>query len=301
MSPLAAMLLEPAVLDAVAQTDGVGASPWFGVGLLAVVQGLTEFLPVSSSGHLSLVSVLLARSGNAVPEAGLALNVVLHVGTLVAVAAIYGRDLIGLVRDALTGKPRPLLLVLLGSLPAGLVGIGLKDALEHVSTDPTVSAACLLVTAVLLLLGERSRRQIEKASGRGERAPGGRSVGAVDALLIGCAQAFAILPGISRSGATIATGLLRGLDARESARFSFLLGFVAIAGAAVLEVPDALSDADANIGRLLFGLALSAVVGVLALRLLLVALAKGAFVWFALYCASVGTAWLLFFEAAPSP
>ncbi|QDU84900.1 Undecaprenyl-diphosphatase [Planctomycetes bacterium Pla163] len=300
MSRVAEMLLEPSVLDAIAQADGSGASAWFGVGLLAAVQGLTEFLPVSSSGHLSLVSALLERSGNAVPEAGLALNVVLHVGTLVAVAAIYGRDLVGLLLDALKGRPRLLALVLLGSLPAGVVGIGAKSALEEVSTDPTVSAVCLLVTAVLLLLGERSRRRIATSAATAPPGTSGRTVGAVDALLIGCAQALAILPGISRSGATIATGLLRGLDARESARFSFLLGFVAIAGAAVLEVPDALGDADANIGRLFFGLVLSAVVGVLALRLLLVALAKGAFVWFALYCASVGVAWLLFFDAGPS-
>lgn len=292
-SPIAFLLL---LFEELATGNGGGDSPWLGVAILSVVQGLTEFLPVSSSGHLALTSEVLERSGNAVPEAGLALNVVLHAGTLVAVAAVYGRDLVRMFTEALRGNPRTLLLVGVGTVPAAFVGVFLKDQFEALTADPTVSAVCLLVTAALLIAGERDRRaRLEERGGLSEPG-GGRRVGLVDAILIGLAQALAILPGISRSGATIATGLLRGLDAAEAARFSFLLGFVAIAGAAVLEVPEALSDERSDPLRLVFGFVLSAAVGVAALRLLLVALSKGAFVWFALYCASVGTGWLLFFD-----
>lgn len=293
-SPIAFVLL---LLEQLGSA-GAGDSPWLGVTILALVQGLTEFLPVSSSGHLALTSEVLERSGNAVPEAGLALNVVLHAGTLVAVAVVYGRDLVRMLTEAVRGNPRTLLLVGVGTVPAGLVGVFLKDRFEALTEDATVSAVCLLVTAALLIAGERDRRARIEARGGLADASGGRRVGFTDAILIGLAQALAILPGISRSGATIATGLLRGLDAREAARFSFLLGFVAISGAAVLEVPDALADDRSEPLRLLFGFVLSAVVGVAALRLLLVALSKGAFVWFALYCASVGTGWLLFFDRA---
>jgi undecaprenyl-diphosphatase len=114
-----------------------------------------------------------------------------------------------------------------------------------------------------------------------------------DVLVVGCAQAVAILPGVSRSGATIAAGLLCGLSPRAAARLSFLLGFVAIAGAALLEVPKALGEGGASLGRLGLGFVLAAVVGLLSLRLLLVAIGRGAFRWFALYCALLGASWFL--------
>ncbi|MEZ5977115.1 MAG: undecaprenyl-diphosphate phosphatase [Planctomycetota bacterium] len=265
-------------------------SSWFGVAVLGVLQGLTEFLPVSSSGHLSLAGALLERSGNAVPEAGLHLTIVLHLGTLVAVAAVYGKDLLAIAREALTGKPRRLLLVAVGSVPAGVIGVAFGDRFDALASNPSVAATCLLVTAGLLLAGERSRRDAE-ASGRT-----GRPIGVLDAVLIGVAQAVALLPGVSRSGSTIATGMMRGIDPAESARFSFLLGFVAIAGAAALKVPEALADESVDLGRLAVGFVLSAVVGVAALRLLLLMVARGAFLWFALYCAAVGTAWLVLFS-----
>jgi len=274
------------------------AAPWFGVALLGIVQGLTEFLPVSSSGHLAIATALLERTSWRVPEAGLAFNVVLHVGTLVAVFAIYGRDMLAIVRDAFAGRPREMLLVLLGSVPAGIVGVGLSHWFESISEDPDVSAACLFLTALFLVVGDAARRRNDarNAALPLERAvPRGLTVR--DALVVGCAQAVAILPGVSRSGTTIAAGLLCGLDVRAAARFSFLLGSVAIAGAAALEVPQALNEEGASLGRLALGLVVSAASGVLALRLLLVAIGRGAFRWFAVYCAVVGASWWLFLRS----
>jgi undecaprenyl-diphosphatase len=284
---------EPSAVEATAN----GAS-WLGAALLGLVQGLTEFLPVSSSGHLAIATALLERTSWRVPEGGLAFNVVLHVGTLVAVFAIYGRDIVTLLRDALAGRPRELLLVVLGSVPAGVVGIGLSHWFESIAEDPDVSAACLFLTALFLVVGDAARRRNDarNAALPLERAlPRGLTVR--DALVVGCAQAIAILPGVSRSGTTIAAGLLCGLDVRAAARFSFLLGSVAIAGAAALEVPQALSEEGASLGRLALGFVLSGVVGVLALRLLLVAIGRGAFRWFAVYCAVVGASWWLFLRS----
>ena len=286
------------VLGAQATEATASGNDWFGVAVLAIVQGLTEFLPVSSSGHLAIGTALLERTSWRVPFGGLAFNVVLHVGTLVAVFAIYGRDILQLLRDALAGRPRELLLVVLGSVPAGVVGVGLSHWFESIAEDPDVSAACLFLTALFLVVGDAARRRNDarNAALPLERAvPRGLTVR--DALVVGCAQAIAILPGVSRSGTTIAAGLLCGLDVRAAARFSFLLGSVAIAGAAALEVPQALSEEGASLGRLALGFVLSGVVGVLALRLLLVAIGRGAFRWFAVYCAVVGASWWLFLRS----
>jgi undecaprenyl-diphosphatase len=286
------------VLGAQATEATASGNDWFGVAVLAIVQGLTEFLPVSSSGHLAIGTALLERTSWRVPFGGLAFNVVLHVGTLVAVFAIYGRDILQLLRDALAGRPRELLLVVLGSVPAGVVGVGLSHWFESIAEDPDVSAACLFLTALFLVVGDAARRRNDarNAALPLERAvPRGLTVR--DALVVGCAQAVAILPGVSRSGTTIAAGLLCGLDVRAAARFSFLLGSVAIGGAALLEVPKALAEDGASLGRLALGFALSAVVGVLALRLLLVAIGRGAFRWFAVYCSLVGATWWLFLRS----
>ena len=259
---------------------------------LAVLQGLTEFLPVSSSGHLVLGKELfgLRESG------GVLVEVALHVGTLGAVLAVYGKDLVALLRDALGGKPRYLLLLLLASVPAGLLGVLAKDFLEGLFEEPRVAGAGLLVTSALLLVSDRRRRQLEE-----QGAPRGREVGVLDALLIGVAQALAICPGISRAGSTIAAGLLRGLDAPTAARFSFLLSLPAVGGAALLEARHLDRLPDGQAWPLALAVVVSGVVGFLSLRLLLVALARGAFRWFALYCAVVGVLALVLLGQAGAP
>ncbi len=250
--------------------------------ILAVLQGLTEFLPVSSSGHLVIAKHFfgLRESGGVVVE------VALHVGTLGAVLAVYGRDLVALLREAMGGRPRYLLLLILGSVPAGLVGILAMDFLEGLFDEPRVAAGGLLVTSALLLVSDLERRRRE----RNAPVPAelGRSVNTLDAVFIGCAQALAICPGVSRAGATIAAGLLRGLDAVAAARFSFLLSLPAVGGAALLEARHLDSLPPGTAAPLAIAVVVSGLVGFLSLRLLLVALARGAFRWFALYCAILG-------------
>lgn len=253
--------------------------------VLAVLQGLTEFLPVSSSGHLVLGSELLGlRSVD-----GVLVTVALHAGTLVAVLAVYGRDLLAILRRALRGQAGELWLLLVASLPAALVGIGLGEQLEPLFESPDAAAAGLLATAAILLAGERARRRAAPAPEGREPAP--LTLG--QATVVGLAQALAILPGISRSGTTISAALLCGVDPARAARFSFLLSLPAVGGATLLEL-GALEDLpDESLRGIGLALVVSALVGLAALRLLLVALRRGSFPWFAGYCALVASAWFL--------
>ena len=255
--------------------------------LLAVVQGLTEFLPISSSGHLVLVQSLLGME-----EAPLAIDVALHVGTLLAVVVVYRGALADLARDVLAGRLRELGLLFLGSLPVGIVGFTLKDAIERGFHSARLAGVGLLVTALALGLGEAGRRR-RLATGREPRELGPR-----EALLIGAVQALALVPGISRSGTTIAAGLLLGLAPERAARFSFLLSIPAIAAAAGLALPQlhagngTAGAADGPGGNggwlLLWAVLLSGLVGWAALRGLLAFLDRGAFRWFMLYCLALG-------------
>lgn len=256
--------------------------------LLALVQGLTEFLPISSSGHL----VLTERAIGHIQDP-LLVDVALHVGTLIAVVAVYRRDVAGLFRDLLAGRLREIALIVLATIPVGLVGILFKDLLRELFQNGTAAATGLLATAVILGWGERGRRKaLAEPSGDREVRP----LTILDALLIGCGQALAILPGISRSGTTIAVGLWRGLPAAQAARFSFLISIPAILAATVLEL-GGVGAGDLTGGEmllLLWAVLFAGLVGWGALRLLLAFLGRGAFAWFALYCAALGTGTLLF-------
>lgn len=265
---------------------GASAPGLLDVTLLAILQGLTEFLPISSSGHLVLAEHLLGLE-----EGGLALVIALHVGSLISVLAVYHRDVVATLRDLFGGRPRMALLVLLASVPAGVVGILFDDWFEERFADSRSTAWELVATGVMLGVAEALRRR----RGTAERpyvplsAPG--------ALLIGVAQAVAILPGVSRSGATISTSLALGQHPVEAARFSFLMVLVAIGGAALLElrkVGGAEEGLAAGVPLTLWGIAVSAFVGWVALRLLLAFLGRGAFGWFGVYCVVLGGTWLLF-------
>jgi len=229
---------------------------WLQAVALGLVQGLTEFLPVSSSGHLVIAPYLFDWQ-----QPSLAFGVALHVGTLVAVIAYFRSDLVFLARGVLgvggLGDDdrrlarRTTVLLALASLPAAVLGLSLGSFFDELFTDPRSAAFALFVTAALLLLAERLRARRAAAALEEDRevTPAddvGRHEGTVtplDAVVIGAAQALALVPGISRAGATMATGMLRGLSRTAAARFSFLMSIPVIAGAGLLEVP-ALFDAE---------------------------------------------------------
>ena len=250
--------------------------------LLGILQGLTEFLPVSSSGHLVLAQDVL--KGFHGPAA--AFDVLLHGGTLAAVFIYFRKDLLELVRGI--GHPReggwklPLLLVA-GSLPAGVVGVFLADAIEPLFSAPRVASLGLLVTAAILVVA------VKGGSG-GRLSMEGLTL--LRVFVIGAAQAMAIVPGISRSGATIAAGMLLGLSGSEAARFSFLLSIPAVAGALLLESP-ALAQAGSPASYLAGALA-AALTGWAAIALLMRLLDRERLFPFAVYCLALGVLSLVF-------
>lgn len=225
---------------------------WLEAVLLGLLQGLTEFLPVSSSGHLTIAPYLLGLE-----PPTLAFGVLLHLATLLAVIGYFRADLWflaqGLVRaGTLTTAEhqqarRTIGLLAVGSLPAAAAGLVLEDLIGDLFENALVAAGFLLVTAGLLWFAERLRRQRTvavhgaAATAADQTLDVGRdedTVSVADASLIGVAQAFAIFPGISRAGATMATGMVRGLTRTAAARFSFLLSIPVIAGAGVLELSE---------------------------------------------------------------
>lgn len=260
--------------------------------LLGVLQGLTEFLPVSSSGHLVLGQSILGLK-----EPELFFDVLLHVGTLAAVLTFYGKDLWRIARgwcaslaggDSNEGAARTGWLLILGSVPAGIVGVFLSGLVEQMFASPRLAACALLVTGGILCLGEP-----KEGAGREEA-----EMTAKDALIIGMFQAFAIIPGISRSGATIAAALMRGVAREQAARFSFLLSVPAIAGAFALKV----KDLEAPLGEKLLPYAVGAlaagIVGAAALGWLIRLVQGGNLARFRYYCWGAGALALLYLFTA---
>lgn len=250
--------------------------------ILGLVQGLTEFLPVSSSGHLVLGQRLL---GFTEPE--MMFDVAVHVGTLLAVVLVFWDDLWSILRglfvysdqDGRRGR-RLLWLVVVGSVPTALMGLFFKDIFEVMFSSLLIVGLALLVTGWFLMataLVTKKGRQIEQ-------------VGAGRALLVGLAQGMAITPGISRSGATISTSLLLGIDRRLAARYSFVLSIPAILGALALQLHTLGPPTQAQINPLLVGAVTSAISGYAALRVLLKIVQAGHLHWFAPYCFALGLA-----------
>jgi undecaprenyl-diphosphatase len=226
--------------------------------VLGVVQGLTEFLPVSSSGHLILVPFFLHW-----PDQGLDFDVAVNTGTLLAVLAYFHRDLRDLIVGFFTGAPRsrdgefaprPMAwAILVGTIPAGLVGLFGKDWIETHLRNPEVIAMTTFAYGVLLFLADRFGRKVRTVD----------QVTILDGLVVGCAQALALIPGTSRSGVTITAALLLGFMRPSAARFSFLLT-VPISVLAALKSAKDLADAGAGAAQLApmaIGLVVSAVVG----------------------------------------
>lgn len=263
--------------------------------VLGILQGATEFLPISSSGHLVLVPWWLGWD-----DPPLTFDVMVHLGTLVAVLTFFWRDWLTLLRAGWTAlktrslhnssdqelDARLLLYLVVASIPAALAGLLLESSFEEISTPPVV-AALLLVTAGLLVYSER-------------RATSNRTLGSFtlrDALTVGAAQAFAILPGISRSGSTIAAGMMRGLPRAQAARFSFLLGTPIIMGAGAKQALDLILGneplGDGMALALVVGFLSAAVVGYACIWFLMRLLQRRRLYGFAIYCAVFGTLSLL--------
>ncbi|MGH7606906.1 MAG: undecaprenyl-diphosphate phosphatase, partial [Gemmatimonadales bacterium] len=235
---------------------------WQGI-VLGVVQGLTEFLPVSSDGHLVLMGTLLG-----VPTPGVFVEVALHVATLAAVLVVFGRRLLAVGIAALRGRPAELryaLLLALAIVPAGIVGVGLRDLVARTYDSLWFAGIGFLITGTVLWTTRRERGE-------------GQVPGTAAALGIGIGQALAILPGVSRSGLTVSVGLWARLTPAAAAEFSFLLAVPTIAGAAFVELPEARAGLQ-TVGVL--PLAVSCLVafgsGIFAIRWLLLLLQRGHF------------------------
>lgn len=224
---------------------------------LALLQGLTEFLPISSSAHLILLPVLLGWE-----DQGLAFDVAVHVGTLTAVVAFYRKDLVqiisawsrSVVGKGMTDDARLAWYVVLGTIPVGLVGITLPDVVETVLRSPLVIAAATIVFAFLLWFAEKRAKESRS------------TITLLDAVIIGLFQAVALIPGTSRSGITITAGLMTGLRREHAARFSFLLSIPVIALAGMVKGLELYKTAGpVQWDLILIGATLSAVVAYLSI------------------------------------
>ena len=261
--------------------------------ILGIVQGLTEFLPVSSSAHLVFVPALM-RIPSSVP-----FDTLLHLGTLLAVIGYFGKDVAALVKAFflsladIPGKrfgrglredpfKRLAWLLIIGSIPAGVLGYFLKRFFESLFHSVAATALLLIVTGIILWFADRTRRGNKTAS----------DLTLADGLAIGLAQAAAIAPGISRSGATISAGLFLGLEGRAAARFSFLLSIPAILGATVLQLKGISAGFHLSAGVFLAGLISSFVCGLLAIRFMMKVIQKKSLTVFAYYCWLAGGVFL---------
>lgn len=253
--------------------------------VLGIVQGLTEFLPVSSSGHLVMAQTIMD-----VPNPGVFVEVALHLATLLSVMIVYRQRVFSLASGAIRGQRdawRYIGLLALASVPAGIVGVFFKDTIERAFDAPVVTGVMLLVTGFLLW----STRKVDKT------APA-RPITWPLALGIGIAQAFAILPGVSRSGTTITAGLWGGAGGEEVAEFSFLMSVVAVGGAVVLQLGD-IGESVQQVGvvPLLTGFLVALGAGILAIRSLIWLLRNQTFHAFAYYVWIVGGLFLVYLGA----
>ncbi|MEO1496436.1 MAG: undecaprenyl-diphosphate phosphatase [Planctomycetota bacterium] len=258
--------------------------------ILAVVQGLTEFLPVSSSGHLVVANAVLEALGKPPTKDLVEVSIALHLGTLASVLVYYRREVARLLGE----DRRVLPMLVLGTVPAAIVGVGLKKGLPDATSDGILenvllAGAMFFVTAAILWWGAR---QSDK---RGDGGMTYQDLGWRSVLAVGAAQAFAILPGVSRSGSTIAAGLGVGLSRESASTFAFLLAIPAILGAGLLEGLDILETGSTgtSLTNLSAGFAVSFAVGLGALALLIRWVKRGRLAVFGWYLAPLGAAVLV--------
>lgn len=274
--------------------------------IMGIIQGLTEFLPVSSSGHLALFKILFGIE----TETGILYDVLLHVGTLSAICLVYYKDIWKLivegcciVRDAFVnvviffrnkikketesyrrvicnGYRKFVMLIIVSTIPTGVIGFFGRDAVALASEILIVPGICLIITAILLFIADRIKD--------GNKLP--KSVTYTNAFTVGIAQGIATLPGLSRSGTTITACLLCGYQRNFAVKYSFIMSIPAILGALVLELADidTISVAPAEIAYYVIGMLIAAVVGYICIKTMLVIVRKKKFTIFAIYCLLIG-------------
>lgn len=269
---------------------------WWEALILGVLQGLTEYLPVSSSGHLSIISNLFGLTG----EENLSFTVMLHVATVLSTLVILWKEIVWIFKDIFSKQSwksycdlnpgtRYAVNIIISMIPVGIVGFCLKDTVESVfGSGLTIVGIMLLVTALLLAFSYFAKpRQKENISGW-------------HAFIIGIAQAVAVLPGLSRSGSTIATGLLLGNKKEKLAQFSFLMVIPPILGEALLDTIDIAKVGFQQamngipVSSVIIGFLSAFIVGCLACKWMINIVKKGKLIWFAIYCAVVGLSTLIF-------
>ena len=256
---------------------------WFQALILGLIQGLTEYLPVSSSGHLTIGANLFGLNG----EENLAFSVAVHVATVFSTCVILWKEIVWLFQDFFKFKwnegTKYIVNILISMIPVAIVGFFFKDQVEAIfGSGLLVVGICLLITATLLAFSYFAKpRQKENIS-------------PLHAFIIGIAQAVAVLPGLSRSGSTISTGLLLGNKKEKLAQFSFLMVIPPILGEALLDVKDMLevgvetTMAGLPTTSLIIGFIAAFVSGCLACKWMIDIVKKGKLIWFAVYCAIVG-------------
>jgi undecaprenyl-diphosphatase len=250
--------------------------------ILGIIQGLTEFLPVSSSGHLEIGSVLL----DVQTTDNLMFSIVVHAATALSTIVVFRKDIAAIIQDVFKFQWNEsvdfVLKIIISMIPIGIIGLLFEKQIESFFTgNLLLVGSMLLLTAVLLAFTHLVRDKK------------GTAVKYWQAIIIGVAQAIAILPGISRSGATIATALLLGVEKSKAARFSFLMVLVPILGATALKLKDyieqpVIENQTANL-VLFSGFIMAFIAGLLACRLMIEIVKKGKLIYFAIYCAIIGS------------
>ena len=245
--------------------------------VLGVIQGLTEFLPVSSSGHLELGKALLGIEANS----DVTFTIVVHGATVLSTIVVFHRDILGLIKGALQFRSNEstdyILKIAISAIPVVALGLLFKEEIESLFSNNVLLVGCmLLVTGALLAFTYYSPRV-------------GDEVSRTKAFLIGIAQAIAVLPGISRSGSTIAVGLLLGVDKKKVARFSFLMVLIPIIGANAKDIVDGgMANSSVTAPPLIIGFLAAFLSGVLACRWMIAIVTRGKLIHFAYYCFIVG-------------
>lgn len=252
--------------------------------ILGIIQGLSEFLPISSSGHLEIGKVLLGAN----TSESMMFTIVVHGATVLSTLVIFRKEIIQLLKGLFQFKwnieTQYIVKIGLSMIPVLVVGLFFEEQIEALFTGNLVLVgAMLLYTAVLLGFTFFKKN-------------GNKNIGYIDAVIIGIAQAIAVIPGISRSGSTIATGLLLGNKKEEISKFSFLMVLAPIIGANLLSLKEADFSANASISSfsLLVGFLAAFIVGMIACRLMIKIVNRGKLIWFAVYCALVGITAIIF-------